>query len=443
MSAYQFPEGFVWGAATASYQIEGAVEADGRAPSIWDDFCARPGRVRDGQSGRHACDHYRLWRDDIALMADLGLKAYRFSVAWPRVVPAGSGSVNPKGLDFYERLVDGLLEKGIQPYLTLYHWDLPSALEAKGGWRNRDTAVAFADYSTAVARRLGDRVATWTTFNELQCIINLGHRTGEHAPGATEPEPVMRQLIHHLLLGHGLAVQAVRAAVPNARVGLVHNPLPILPLTETEPDLEGARRWFVENNGWTMEPLFRGKYPETEWQRLGDAVPKVADNDMATISQPLDFLGLNVYGVAGFVRGPEPKVIPHSPGFPSTDFNWAITPDCLYWILRHSAELYPVPRELYITENGCACADQVDKEGEVNDTARIEYLRGHLRAAHRAVTEGIPLRGYFVWSLMDNFEWAFGYSKRFGIVHVAFETQKRTPKMSAHWYSHVIRANGL
>jgi beta-glucosidase len=442
MTAYEFPEGFIWGAATASYQIEGAAAEDGRSSSIWDDFCKLPGRVRDGQSGREACNHYHMWEADLDLMAELGLKAYRFSVAWPRVVPGGMGAVNPKGLDFYERLVDGLLERGIQPFATLYHWDLPCTLEAKGGWRNRDTAQAFADYSATVAARLGDRVAAWATFNELHCVVDLGHRSGEHAPGAREPEQVIRQLTHHLLLGHGLAVRAVRAATPGARVGLVHNPGPSIPISETCEHIEAARQWFISKNGWMMEPLFRGQYPADEWERLADAVPRVADGDLAIINEPLDFLGLNVYG-ATIVRGPEPQEIPHSPGFPASDMGWAITPDCVYWIVRHCAELYPVPREIYITENGCACADQVDQRGEVNDTARIEYLKGHIRAIHRATVERLPLKGYFVWSLMDNFEWGFGYTKRFGIVHVAYETQKRTPKMSAHWYSQVIRDNGL
>lgn len=437
---HRFPDGFLWGAATSAYQIEGSVDADGRGPSIWDDFCARPGAIANGDSGRMACDHYRRWRQDVDLMAELGLNAYRFSIAWPRILPSGTGPVNAQGLDFYDRLVDALLDAGIAPYATLYHWDLPSALERKGGWRARSTAEAFAEYSAIVARRLGDRVRDWVTFNEPFCIAELGHRTGDQAPGRRDGEKTWRQVYHHLLLGHGLASDAVKAASPSmARVGFVHLTTAPEPLFEDDESIRGARLAFRRHNAWIMDPLFRGEYPADQWDAAGANAPDVADGDMRAIGGRMDFLGVNSYSSWEFAQ-PDGSALQPEKWHPRTQMDWPIMPDCLYWACRFSHEEYAAPA-IYITESGCAFPDSVDARGEVVDTARIAYLKAHLRGVRRATVEGAPVKGYFVWSLLDNFEWAYGYAKRFGIVHVNFETQKRTPKLSARWYSRVAALN--
>jgi beta-glucosidase len=442
MPVYGFPNGFLWGTATAAYQIEGAVEEDGRGASIWDAFCDRPGAIWQGQSGRIACDHYHRWKSDLDLMKRLGISAYRFSVAWPRIFPEGTGAPNEQGLDFYDRLVDGLRRRGIEPMLTLYHWDLPLALERKGGWRNRDTARAFGAYAEAVARRLGDRVRLWVTFNEMPCIIHLGHREGSHAPGAKEPEKVVRQLTHHLLVAHGLGVQAVRAAAPKpVHVGLVHVPHIAQPFTERREDVDFARRVFEEQNAWLLDPVFRARYPVAERRRLGKDAPTAAPGDWKIISQPVDFLGINVYGAVEIARADLGRR-PFEKHYPMTDMNTPLTDESIYWACRFTRELYN-PAAMYITENGRSEWDDVNADGQVEDYARVEYLKSYLKGVHRAIREKLPVRGYFVWSLLDNFEWAYGYSKRFGIVFVNFDTQERNPKASAEWYAEAIRANGF
>lgn len=442
MPRFVFPEDFVWGCAAASYQIEGAPSEDGKGPSIWDDFCRKPGAIYNGDTGDVACDHYHRWSEDLDIIRDLGFKAYRFSVSWPRIFPEGRGAVNEKGLDFYERLVDGMLERGIQPVCTLYHWDLPLALEKHdGGWRSRETAMAYAEYASTFARRLGDRIGLWATFNEMPVVIGMGYQVGEHAPGAKEPPRIVRQVAHNLLVAHGLGVDAIRSAVPNAAVGIVHNPHSCVPFFETAEAIDLSRALWYRQNAWLLDPVFRGSYPEKEWNDLGDNVPDVQDGDMEQIARSVDFLGLNIYASQAVVH-PEWGPRDYEAHFPRTDMDWPITPDVLYWSIRFAHDLYDVPA-VYISENGCAFFDEVNREGRVEDYARLEYLRGYLRGVQRAASEGIPAKGYFVWSVMDNFEWAKGYSKRFGVVHVNFETQKRTPKASALWLSQAIGNNGF
>jgi beta-glucosidase len=429
--------GFLWGTATSAYQVEGAVDEGGRGRSIWDEFSERPGAVVDGQSGRVACDHYHRWKEDLNLMRELGIQAHRFSIAWPRVFPEGTGRVNDRGLDFYSRLVDGLLERGMEPMATLYHWDLPLALGEAGGWLSRETAHAFAEYVRVVAERLGDRIRLWATLNEIPVIVNEGYRDGTHPPGERCEAQVINQVRHHLLLAHGLGTQALRAAAPaRPSVGLVDCPHVPEPLTESEGDIAAAREAFERMNGMRFDPIFRGCYPAAWWEAQGESTPEVMDGDLATIQQPQDFLGLNVYSswnVASAERG----VCQLETHFPQTDLQWPIMPDCLYWATRFAHEVHGPPA-IFITESGCAYPDQVNERGEVDDFARIAYLRGHLRGVDRAVAEGFPLRGYFLWSFLDNFEWAKGYAKRFGIVHVNNATLKRTPKASARWYAQHI-----
>ncbi len=436
MTVHSSQTPFLWGVATSSYQIEGAVGEDGRGPSVWDTFCRRPGAVRDGVTGDVACDHYHRWREDIDLMASLGIRSYRFSIAWPRVLPEGRGRVNTAGLDFYSRLVDGLLERDIVPMATLFHWDMPQALEDRGGWRVRGAAEALGEYTAVVARHLGDRVKLWATINEMWCVVYHGHRDGCHAPGRRDDEKTLRQVSHHMLLGHGLSVQALRAAATGVQVGIVHNPAVTEPFSESTEDIAAARADFHRLNAWMMDPLFRGSYPAAEWDALGDATPEVHEGDLAAISAPTDFLGLNVYFGAGHIQAGG-TLQPYGSHHPRTDRGWTINPDCLRWAARFSQDLYDPP-VIHITESGCSYPDQVDERGEVIDWARIEYLRTHLAGVARAITEGVRIGGYHVWSLMDNFEWGLGYQSRFGLVHVNFETQRRTPKASAAWYARLI-----
>ncbi len=437
-----FPRHFLWGCAASSYQIEGAPEEDGKGPSIWDEFCKLPGRIRDGSTGRTACDHYHRYLEDLDLMKQIGIRAYRFSVSWPRVFPQGRGRINEKGLDFYDRLVDAALERGIEPMATCYHWDLPQALEDEGGWRKRQIVRDFEGYCRALAKRLGDRVRMWCTINEPWCVFGMGYQSGEIAPGAREPEQVIRQITHHILLAHGAGVRAIHESAPKpARVGIVHNNHIGTPFFETPEDIAACREDFAEFNDWMLLPTFKGMYPEKQWKELGKNVPVVKKGDMELIAEPGDFLGLNVYTSAGMIRAGEARK-PFESWFPKTDFGWPILPDSLYWSVRFTAERY-APREIYITENGCCWPDTVNKEGRVEDYARIEYLRGHLRGLQRAAREKYPVKGYFLWSILDNFEWAQGFTKRFGIVHVNFETLKRTPKASAEWYAKVIANNGF
>ena len=451
----RFPDGFAWGTATASYQIEGAVDEDGRSPSIWDTFSHTPGRVDNGDTGDVADDHYHRYQEDVQLMADLGTGWYRFSLAWPRLQPGGEGSLNEAGVDFYSRLVDALLARGITPWVTLYHWDLPQALQDRGGWPARDTAERFAEYAAAVYERLHDRVRHWTTLNEPWVSAFLGHATGRHAPGIQDPEAALRAA-HHLMLGHGLAIDAMRARGDRDSVfGITLNVSPVAAAGDdpADADADAARRADGLTNRIFLDPLLRGGYP----QDVLDAVRGVTDGahvhdgDAERICVPLDFLGINYYyrTVVRAGTGEQPTPWVGNPdierverGLPQTEMGWEIDPDGLYDFLTRVARDYPgVP--LYVTENGAAFADSKAADGAVHDPERIDYLDAHFRAAHRAIADGVDLRGYFVWSLMDNFEWSFGYSKRFGLIHVDYETLERTPKDSARWYAQVTRANGL
>ncbi|MFE0463708.1 GH1 family beta-glucosidase [Kitasatospora sp. NPDC058965] len=447
-----FPPGFLWGAATAAYQIEGAAGQGGRTPSIWDTFSRTPGKVRNGDTGDIAADHYHRYREDVALMASLGLGAYRFSFAWPRILPGGTGPVNPAGLDFYDRLVDELLGAGIAPVATLYHWDLPQELEDRGGWTHRDTAHRFAEYAALVADRFGDRIGTWTTLNEPWCSAFLGYGNGVHAPGRTDPAQALRAH-HHLLLAHGLGTAALRDRLPaGAQVSLTLNLAAVRPLTRDAGDLDAARRIDGLANRIFLDPVFHGRYPQdvladtaavTDWSF-------VRDGDLAEIARPIDSLGINYYSPTVVAADPEaagglPSPFPADRGIrfvladgPRTAMDWPVDPDGLYELLvRLRDELPGLP--LLVTENGAAYDDYSDPSGAVHDPERVAYLRGHLGAVRRAIGAGAPVRGYFLWSLLDNFEWAYGYSKRFGIVHVDFASQRRTPKDSARWYAELIR----
>ncbi|GAA1833076.1 GH1 family beta-glucosidase [Luedemannella flava] len=458
-----FPEGFLFGAATAAYQIEGAVAEGGRTPSIWDTFSITPGRVVGGHSGAVATDHYHRYRDDVATMARLGLNSYRFSISWSRVQPDGAGPANPAGLDFYRRLVDELLENGILPWVTLYHWDLPQPLEDAGGWPARDTAARFAEYAALVHRVLGDRVRNWTTLNEPWCSSLLGYANGHHAPGRTEPDAAVAA-VHHLLLGHGLATQAIRAQEPGAEVGCTVNLYAVSPASDSPADAEAARRIDGLSNRLFLDPLLLGRYPDDVVADLATVsdFSHVRDGDLETISTPLSMLGINYYsrhvvaapepvdGVVDWRGGGAVEPWPGSEGVrfvkrdgvPVTAMDWEIdAPGLTETLVRVNREYPELP--LYITENGAAFDDQIDGDGAVNDQPRVAYFDGHLRACLDAIDEGVPLRGYFAWSLLDNYEWAWGYTRRFGIVHVDYETQVRTPKASALWYSDVIARHAV
>jgi beta-glucosidase len=449
----RFPDGFVWGSATASYQIEGAAQEDGRGPSIWDTFTRTPGRVFAGHTGDVACDHYHRYRDDVAIMKDLGLDAYRFSIAWPRVRPDGTGPVNTRGLDFYDRLTDELLSQGIDPLITLYHWDLPQVLESRGGWTNRETAYAFAEYAQIVHARLGDRVRTWTTLNEPWCAAYLGYAAGVHAPGRQDPAAAFRA-VHHLNLAHGLAAEALRSAGVQT-LGITLNTFSIIPSDPSSAADQAAARIVdgVQNRVF-LDPLIKGAYPDDMRELMSRFLPLdfIADGDEKQINQPIDVLGVNYYtpnyvaakpGSPGSLDTPGTEGIDFTkPDGPVTDMNWLIEPSALTSLLERLHNDYGVP--MLITENGAAYPEGPSTEtGEVHDQRRIDYIDGHLRACHDAISRGVDLRGYFVWSLMDNFEWAEGYAKRFGIVHVDYTTQQRRPKDSARWFAGVIRRNGL
>ncbi len=429
----QFGPDFTWGVATSAYQIEGAADVDGRGPSIWDTFARQPGRTVNGESGAVACDHYRRWADDVGLIADLGVNAYRFSIAWPRVQPLGLGAFNAQGLDFYDRLVDALLARGIAPHATLYHWDLPQHLQDLGGWGHRDTAFHFAHYADAVARRLGDRLAALATHNEPWCTAVLGHEVGKFAPGDRDPQ-LAAQVSHHLLLSHGLAMTAMRASGVACPLGIVLNQSSVTPATPSAADAAAARTEYARFVSWYMDPLFRGRYP-------GDPGiehrPTVRDGDLALIQQPMDFLGINYYTRIWASRGTPPVPAPNALGV--TDMGWEIHPEGLGELLTGLQRDYPGLPPLFITENGMANADTLH-DGRVADAARIDYVRRHLEALAEAKALGVDVRGYFYWSLMDNYEWDSGYAKRFGLVHVDYATQQRTLKDSAHWYRQVIQA---
>ncbi|HZM78846.1 MAG TPA: GH1 family beta-glucosidase [Candidatus Limnocylindrales bacterium] len=450
-----FGKDFLWGTATAAYQIEGAVSEDGRGPSIWDTFVAQPGRVKDGHTGDVACDHYHRYPEDIELMRELGIGAYRFSIAWPRVRPLGSGAPNPKGLDFYDQLVDRLLAAGIKPAVTLFHWDLPQALEDEGGWLSRETAYRFADYAAMVGQRLGDRVHLWMPLNEPVVVSMFGYATGHHAPGRTLGFGAL-PVVHHLLLGHGLATQALRAS-GCGNIGIASNHAPAWPASDSEEDREAAAGYDTLVNRMYADPILLGRYPDPLITAL---MPDGWEDDMATIAAPLDWFGLNYYqpvlvaapgaataGSAAIEGAALPEGLPFVPvqltGYPTTDFGWPVVPGGLREILvtfkqRYGDRLPPI----YITESGCSYHDTVDADGAVHDPARVAYHEAHLRALSEAVEAGVDVRGYFVWSLLDNFEWAAGYRERFGLVHVDYDTLKRTPKDSFYWYQGMIATGG-
>ena len=424
-----FGPDFVWGVATSAFQIEGAAQADGKGPSIWDRFCAEPGRIADASNGDVACDHVQRWREDLDLIAALGVDAYRFSVSWPRVQPSGQGAWNAAGLDFYERLVDGLLSRGVKPYLTLNHWDLPDALQQQGGWANRETVHRFVEYAQAMNRRLGDRVASITTHNEPWVIAHLGHETGVFAPGIRS-RAVAAQVSHHLLLSHGLALQALRADGCAARLGIVLNLSPVYPATDTDADVAAARREDGLLRRWYMDPLFHARYPDDVLAHLGADAPQVQPGDLNAIAQRMDFLGINYYSRL-VARAGEPWDVASS-GRERTDMGWEIYPEGLTDLLVQLDHDYAVP-PLYVTENGGAFRDEA-VDGRVHDPARTDYIARHIDAVGEAIRQGVRMEGYMVWSLLDNFEWASGYAKRFGIVHVDYATQLRTPKTSYAWY---------
>lgn len=441
----QFPSGFVWGAATSSYQIEGAWDEDGKGLSIWDTFCRQSGKIRGGATGDVAADHYHRWEGDIRIMADLGLHAYRFSISWPRVLPGGTGAVNPAGLDFYDRLVDGLLSKGIEPYVTLYHWDLPQALQDEGGWARRDIVHQFADYARVVAERLGDRVTYWITHNEPFVTAMAGYVGGEHAPGLQDPATGLL-VAHHLLLSHGYAVEALRATVARPlQVGITLDFNPVHPASDSEDDLLAAERLDAVRNRLFIEPVFLGRYPDDAVELLGLPFPQVQHDDLGRIAAPIDFLGVNYYTRVVVQHDPQSPIIEATEIQPEgSEYSqmWEIYPPGMYELLTRLWADYR-PANILITENGVPVPDGLDADGRVRDERRIRYLRDHLAQIHRAIKDGVPVRGYFAWSFMDNFEWALGYGMRFGLIYVDYETLERTVKDSGWWYAQVIRENGL
>lgn len=439
-----FPKGFVWGCATASYQIEGAVAEDGRGPTIWDVFSHTPGRVANGDTGDVACDSYHRYPQDIALLKQLGVGAYRLSIAWSRIFPDGRGKANSKGIDYYNRLIDALLAAGITPYVTMFHWDLPAALP--GGWQSRDTALAFADYAGFMAGKLSDRVQQFMTVNELRCFTDLSYQDGKHAPGLQLGPAAVNQVRHHGVLAHGLGVQAIRASArAGTQIGIADNTNFYVPVIETPDHIEAAKQAVREENAMFLTAVMEGRYTDGYLTREAGNAPKVASGDMAAIGSPLDFVALNIYApnyVKASAAAPGYVVLPHLDSSPRMASPWLyVGPEVAYWGVRTVSELWQ-PKTLYISENGCSADDPV-VDGRVDDADRIMYLRNYLTEFHRATQEGFPLKGYFLWSLMDNFEWADGYTKRFGIHHVDFDTLVRTPKLSAAWYREMIRRNAL
>jgi beta-glucosidase len=445
-----FPHNFTWGAAAAAYQIEGGWDADGKGLSIWDMLCRQPGRVWEGHTGNVACDHYKHYREDVALMAQIGLKAYRFSISWPRVMPQGTGAVNQAGLDFYDRLVDELMARGIEPWVTLFHWDFPYELYLRGGWLNSDSPHWFAEYAAVVVDRLSDRVSHWMTLNEPQCFIQLGHINGDHAPGIKLGLHEGLRAAHHVLLAHGRSVQVIRARAQGpAQVGWAPVGYVCYPESESADDIAAARRatfaidaGTLWNNSWWGDPVILGRYPEEGLRAYGGAVPRFPSSDMDIIRQPLDFYGCNTYSGVPLRMGDDGlgRVADMTPGHPHTLSLWKQTPAALYWGPRFLAEQYGLP--VVITENGLSTCDWVGLDGRVHDGARIDFINRYLLEVARAIADGVDVRGYFVWSILDNFEWSDGYKQRFGLIHVDYGTQKRTLKESAHWYRDVIRSHG-
>lgn len=433
-SAHAFPDDFVWGVATSAFQIEGASQTDGKGLSIWDTFCRVPGAIADGTDGTVACEHYQRYEQDLDLIAGLGVNAYRFSVSWPRVQPGGKGAFNTQGMDFYDRLVDGLLERGIQPFLTLNHWDLPDELQHDGGWANRDTVYRFVDYANAINQRMGSRLAAITTHNEPWVMAVLGHETGIFAPGVKQ-RSVAVQVSHHLLLSHGLAIQSLRQQGCQAKLGIVLNLSPVEPASASQEDQAAAVLEDGKLLRWYMDPLFHGRYPQDVLDYLGADAPQVQAGDMKTIAAPMDYLGVNYYTRA--VASAKGNWDVKQSGLELTDMSWEIYPQGLTDLLVRLDRDYPVP-PMYVTENGGAFKDRL-VSGQVQDDDRIRYIAQHIDAVADAMNQGVHMAGYMVWSLLDNFEWASGYAKRFGIVHVDYETQRRTLKGSAHWYRNFLK----
>jgi beta-glucosidase len=440
---YRFPDGFVWGCATAAYQVEGAVAEDGRKPSIWDTFAHTPGKVQNGDNGDVANDSYHRYKQDVQLLKSLGVQAYRFSIAWPRVIPEGTGRVNEKAIAYYERLLDELAAARIEPYATLFHWDLPQALEDRfGGWQSPDTSKAFAAYAEVVAKRFSDRIRHFFTTNEFSCFTDDGYATGEKAPGKRLPPAGVNQVRHHAVLAHGLAVQALRASArAGTQVGIAENPTLCVPAIESPEHIRAAQKAMRDINAPFLTAVLEGKYLDSYLSSAGRNAPRYTAAEMSAIGSPLDFVGLNVYAPTYICAADSPSgyIQPARPSSaPRMASSWLyLGPEIAYWAPRHLAEIWKV-KDIYITENGCSSDDQLTADGKIYDTDRIMYLRNHLVHAHRAVAEGWPLRGYFLWSLMDNFEWADGYGKRFGIHYVDFRTQRRIPKLSAAYYREVI-----
>ncbi|MEM1164661.1 MAG: GH1 family beta-glucosidase [Planctomycetota bacterium] len=446
-----FSQNFVWGVASAAFQIEGSARGDGCGPSIWDTFASAPGRVRNGDDGSVACDHVGHLDEDVSLIGALGVGAYRFSISWPRVLPEGSGRINAAGLDFYERLVDRLLEQGVQPWVTLFHWDMPEATFERGGWLTRRTVDAFEELTRVVVNRLGDRVRHWMPFNEPQVVFGLGHSVGEHAPGLKLAPAHVVRCVHHGLLAHGRAVEVIRGETRVAPVvGCANYGEVYFPATERDEDIEAARRETMSvrsgdmwcfNNTWFGDPMVLGRYPDDGLALFGKHLPDQYEVDLETIHQPLDFYGVNIYQGRCVRAGDDgAEVLRHPPGIAETSFGWPIVPEVLRWGPRFLHERYGRP--VIITENGCAMPDWVHSDGEVHDHTRIDFLTRYLGGLERAAQDGADIAGYFHWSIMDNFEWAEGYRMRFGLVHVDYETLERTPKQSYHWYKNVVRGNG-
>jgi len=432
----EFAADFRWGCSTSSYQIEGAATEDGRGESIWDRFCAEPGRIRDGSSGAVACDHYHRWPEDLDLAQSLGVNAYRFSIAWPRVLPQGRGAINAAGLDFYERLVDGMLARGLQPWATLYHWDLPQALQEQGGWKSRETVAAFLEFTEAVTRRLGDRVKHWITHNEPWCSCFMGYWEGVHAPGETSLGSAL-QACHHVLLSHGQALPIIRANSPGAQAGITLSLHPILPASASAADAAAVQRHDGSRNRWFLDPLFGRGYPADMLALLGELAPRMQAGDLAQIAAPMDFLGVNYYfpeivaDAPGL--GPVQTRVVERHGVERTAFGWEVSPEGLLDLLVRLQRDY-APAQVFITENGSTYEDVLLPDGRVNDAQRLSYLVRHLAAMREAIGQGVPVRGYFAWSLLDNFEWAEGYVRRFGLAYVDYATQARILKASAYWY---------
>lgn len=447
----KFRSDFIWGAATSSYQIEGGAYEDGKGLNIFDTFCSIPGRILNNDHGNTACDHYHRWKDDIAIMKEIGLKAYRFSLSWARILPEGTGRINPEGIKFYSDIIDELLKNGIEPYLTLYHWDLPLALDKMGGWRNPEMVKWFAEYARVVAENFSDRVKNFITINEPQVIIGLGYQQGTIAPGLQITTPDALEASHILLKSHGAAVVALRTfSKQPVNIGYAPCGNMNIPASSSPEDIEAARRSMFEipsaaaapgSTVWFNDPILLGKYPEQGMKLCEEHMPKVTDTDMKLISQPIDFLGHNIYwGHTVAAEGGSPKIISDPGGFSRPPYKWPVTPDCIYWGTKFLYDRYKTP--IYITENGKSCQDTVSADGRVHDPERIDYLNGYLAGFKKAYLEGVDIRGYFQWSLMDNFEWAYGYSERFGIVYVDYQTQQRILKDSAYRYSEIIRTDG-